>query len=322
MIAGLFAAVVVGGVALPHALQLDRCEPMSAVILWVSSLALRALTALFLAAWLVFFLPATALFNAVTHWCWHAVVPLVTTHLGFSGHNVADVATVAPSFVLAASALSVSYGVARAARSVHRLLNRDSIGPGPRGSVIVGSGEVVLAAAGLHRPKLVVSAGALVLLDDEELDAGLEHERGHIQRRHRFILVFAELCRSLGRFLPGARTAITELNFHLERDADAWALARRHDRYALASAICKAALSRHPTTVYAAVSGGGNRLADRVQAIVHEPSSTPPRTAGIVRLLAAGSASVALAFTLVLPATVALGNARWGSAQPVHHCPR
>ena len=324
MIPALFGAIVLATIGLPHIVTLDRAEPALAVALWLSSLALRALCGVFIAIWVVFFLPATTMFDALTHWCWHAVLPLITAHLGLSGHNVGDIATIAPSFLLAASALSVSVGVARAARSVRRLLTRSSIGAGPSGSVIVGGQEVVVAAAGLHRPKLVVSAGALLVLDDDELEAGLEHERGHIRRHHRFILMFAELCRALGRFLPGTSKAMGELAFHLERDADAWALARRHDRYALASAICKAALSVEPSPAFAALggTGDGGRLTDRVSAIVDD---SPERRSGYARwaLRALGTASVmvTLLFTMALPATVAAGQAELSAAQPVHHCP-
>ena len=320
MMVVLFAAVVLTGIAAPHLLATDRGEPVAAITLWLASLALRALAAVFVAIWVIFFFPATDVFHALTHWCWHTVLPLIAAHLGFSGHALGDAAAVAPSFVLAASAVSVGFGVARAARSLRRLLTRTSIGPGPGDSVIVGGESVLLAAVGLRRPKVVVSAGALLLLDDDELEAGLEHERGHIQRGHRFILVFAEFCRSLGRFVPGTRRAMADLRFHLERDADRWALAHRQDRYALASAVCKSALSAGATPAYSALGGGGGRVADRVRAIVDESDAGPPRRIA-TRLLAAGSVAVTLAFVIAIPATVAAGQAQLRSAQPVHHCP-
>jgi len=61
---------------------------------------------------------------------------------------------------------------------------------------------VLVAAAGLRKPRVVVSAGALLNLDDEELAASLDHEHGHIVRRHRYVLVAAELCRALARLFP------------------------------------------------------------------------------------------------------------------------
>jgi beta-lactamase regulating signal transducer with metallopeptidase domain len=108
-----------------------------------------------------------------------------------------------------------------------------------------------------RRPRVVVSAGALVALDDEELSASLEHERGHIARGHRYVLLLAELAGALGRFLPGSRSAARELLFQLERDADRFALAHRQDPAALASAICKAAQHEPPRGVTLALGGGG-----------------------------------------------------------------
>ena len=320
MMVVLFATIVLAGIAAPHLLASDRAEPVVAIALWLSSLALRALTALFVAVWVIFFFPATDVFHALTHWCWHTVLPLIAAHLGFSGHVLGDAAAVAPSFVLAASAVSVGFGVVRAARSLRRLLTRTSIGPGPRDSVIVGGESVLLAAVGLRRPKVVVSAGALLLLDDDELEAGLEHERGHIRRGHRFILVFAEFCRSLGRFVPGTRRAMSDLCFHLERDADRWALAHRQDRYALASAVCKSALSARTTPAYSALGGGGGRVADRVRAIVDE-SDVRPQWRLVTRIVAVASVAVTLGFATAMPATVAAGEAQLRSAQPAHHCP-
>lgn len=240
----VLAMAVLGAIGAPHVLRLGSAPPAVAALLWSSALVLRALTSVFAAIFLVLFFPATQLFDAVTHWCWHTVVPGFTAHLGVSGHNVGDAATLAPVFGLVASSLWVCFGVARGAQSLRRFVRRAGLGSGPGGSVIVGGPDVFVGAAGMTRPRVVVSAGALTILDDEELAAGLAHEHGHIARHHRYVLLAAELCRAIGRPLPGTRTAARELAFHLERDADRWAIARRHDRLALASAICKAALSR------------------------------------------------------------------------------
>jgi Zn-dependent protease with chaperone function len=104
-------------------------------------------------------------------------------------------------------------------RAARRLLARHSLGTGPRGSVIVGGPEVVLAVAGMARPRVVVSAGALIALDDDELDAALDHEHAHIARRHRFVVLTALVLRAIGRLVPGGGRALAEAGFHLERDA-------------------------------------------------------------------------------------------------------
>jgi Zn-dependent protease with chaperone function len=228
--------LVGAAITAPHVLRLEAAHPATAAVIWVAAVCLRALVALFVALFVVFYGPTTALFALVTQWCWHTALPLITSHLGLSGHSVGDVALLAPALALAVSLLSVCVGLWRATRGITTWVRRTSIGPGPQHSLIVGEHDIVLAAAGLRRPRVIVSAGALTCLDDEELAASLEHERGHIARRHRFVLVIAEVSRSLARLLPGTRRAVDELIFHLERDADRWALERMHDPTALASA--------------------------------------------------------------------------------------
>jgi len=246
-------------------------------------------------------------------------LPLVTTHMGLDGHRIGDAAVIVPAFVLAFSLVSVAVGVVRAARSVRAMLARSSLGLGPGDSLIVSGRGVLLAAAGITRPRVFVSAGALTTLDDDELAAGLDHERAHIVRRHRFILVFAELCRSLARFLPGTRTTLRELHFHLERDADHWALARRHDPYALASAICKAATSRSTATPGLALLSGRGEATRRVDELMALGGPAPRR--GFGRMLACTATFMAcfvVAMASSVPATVAAATSQPTLEQPRH----
>jgi hypothetical protein len=317
LIAGLLAI----GIALPHGLRLERCPPATAAALWTASLALRALTTIFAVLYLAFFLPSTTLFADLTHWCWHTVLPLLTTQLGLEGHNVGDAATILPGLLVMVSLLSVAFGVFRAARAVKRLLARDSLGPGPSESVIVAGSQVILAAAGLTRPKVLVSAGALVELEDDELAAGLDHEHGHIARRHRFLLVFAEMCRGIGRFTPGCRRAMRELAFHLERDADQWALRRSHDRLALASAICKAAapqLTDRPAVTPLGGGGAGERLG---QLIDDRPVPRPRASAAALNALAVGMVCLTILIAALVPSTALAGAQDLGGGHQIHqHC--
>lgn len=301
LLAGLLAAAM----CVPHALRLDTTAPALAAGVWLSALLLRALTAVFAALFVVFFLPTTALFSAITHWCWYTMLPIITQHLPVDGHAVGAVAVVLPAFVLAGSLLSVALGLVRAARGVRRLIARTGLGPGPQASVLLAGQEVLVGAAGLRRPQVVVSAGALATFDEEELAASLEHERGHIARRHRWVLVAAELCRALGRFVPGNRTALRELLFHLERDADRFAIARRHDPAALASAICKAAGA---TPIAAPAMGlGGGIVVRRVKLLM---AAEPPGRGGherALRVVVATMAGLVLAGAAALPAAAHSG---------------
>ncbi len=209
--------------------------------------------------YLVLFAPATMVFDAVTHWCCHTVLPALTTHLGLDGHDLGDAVIVLLAVLLAASGTSIAFGVVRAGYAVRRLMAAETLGRGPQGSVIVGGSKVVMAAAGYTRPRLVVSVGALAKLDDDELAAGLDHERGHITRRHRRILLAAELFAASAGACP----------------ADAWAI-RRHERAALARVICKSAMSHLAPSPRYGLLTGEHDVTRRLDELINAPDRVAP----------------------------------------------
>ncbi len=306
MIVG-FAAVIMVVLLVPRRLDLDRAPaPLSAGICF-SALVLRALIAAFAAIFVLLYLPTTPLFTMVSHWCLDAVIPYVADHLAINGHTFGDAALVAPAVALALSALSVVFGVWRAARSVRALLASRKIGPGPRDSIVVEDGGLLVAVAGLRRPRVLISAGALVAFDDEELGASLEHEHGHIQRRHRFVLVAAEICRALARFVPGTAATISELRYHLERDADEYALRHRHEPTALASAICKAAAGQVGLVPQLSLAGGP--VSRRVGRLLDGGPSASVRRVSALRLGLVTMSAAAVVGVAALPVAAADGIA-------------
>ncbi|MTD43674.1 hypothetical protein GKE82_04975 [Conexibacter sp. W3-3-2] len=308
------AVLVACSLAIPHRLSLSRVRPQLAIAVWSSALVLRAALALGAAVFTIRFLPATEAFTALTHWCWHTALPGLSTHLGLDGHTVGDIAIVLPIAMLAFSLVSVGHGLVRASRAVSGFVRGSAVGPGPDGSVIVGQAGVLVAAAGLARPRIIVSPMALAVLDEPELRASLDHERGHVVRRHRYLLLLAELLRAVGRVVPGAHTCVREIQFHLERDADRWAIARGGDRLALASAICKAAEMR-PATGPALTALSGSTVAARVRELMD--GGDEERDDRSAWLLAGWLALLALAFVALLPAA-ALSPA--SAAVIVQHC--
>lgn len=293
----LFAATIVGALALPHLIDQSRLAPAAGIVLWLAVLSLRTVLALAAAVIAILFLPATQLFQLLTHWCFHTVIPFFATHLGFDGHRLGDAAVLVPSLVLAVSALSAGFGVWRGARAVRRWLRRNSLGPGPRESVIVGGPDIVVAAAGLRDPQVVVSAGALMHLDDQELAAGLEHEWGHIARHHRLVALLGQLLYGISRLLPGSARALELLRFQLERDADEFAVRRTGDPLALASAISKAAVDWGATPGPALARLGGTGVPERLRLLLGEGPAGP---SWIGTALARGLALLAAVLTLAL----------------------
>ena len=316
----IVAAFLIAALTIPHALRLDWAPPVLGIVIWLSALTLRALTALFGAVWFVVLVPTTQLFHAITHWCWHEVLPLRTMHVAVDGSLVGDAALVLPTVALTVSLLSVAFGLWRTARQISALLNRGVLGRGPDESLMVADGTVLIAAAGLRRPRVIVSEGALAAFDEEELAASLAHERGHVVRRHRFVLVAAALCAAFARFVPGTATAARELRFHVERDADLYAVAQAHPPAALASAICKAAAT--PLPGVPALGLGGAPVTRRVRSLLtdlgepHGASRLPLHGIAVVML-----ASVVLG-TATLPSLAHAGYHQAGDVRADAHCTR
>ena len=232
---------------------------------------------------------------------------------------MAAVALYLPGIALVASLVHDSVRTAREVRAARRLV-RQALGRGPRNSLILGGPEVMFAVAGLAHPRVVVSAGALTALDDHELAAGLDHEQAHIARRHRFVMLLALGCRALGRVIPGCDRGVRELAFHLERDADRWALRRHDDRLALASVICKAA--GEPTLPRAMSRLGAIGVPERLSQLIDE---RPVTSAGPARAALRTLATVMVLCTLVLGAIVPAAAVAGAGGHPhrghhLHHC--
>ena len=310
---------MVAGVAivLPHGARLDRVTPAYAVAIWASALALRALASVIAALLVVLVLPHSPALDTFSHWCGSAALPLIGVNIELNGQRVSDAATLLPTLIVGGSLVVVAFGTIRALRGIRRLVSKHALGTGPRESVILGGPDVVLASAGFAHPRVLVSAGALVALDDDELAAALAHEQGHIARRHRFALLFAALCRGVARFLPGTRAASAELLFHLERDADRWALEQRHEPLALARAITKARGTFAVGPSYAALDG--SRSLERVAELVERPGE-PTSTPVAVRILAAAMVGLVLALFVWVPTAAAAGIAQLARDHPAHHC--
>ncbi|MEU6223835.1 M56 family metallopeptidase [Streptomyces sp. NPDC047042] len=108
-----------------------------------------------------------------------------------------------------------------------------------------------------HRPRVVVSAGALRLLSAGQLDAVLAHERAHIAGRHHLALAATEAFAKIFDPLPLARHARHQTALLLEMIADDRAL-RRQPRAVLAAAMYDMAAGAAPAGAFAV--GGPSAL--------------------------------------------------------------
>ena len=311
------AVMIVVAVALPHRLPLRRAAPTIAAAVWLSALFLRAAVAIGGAVFLFLYLPETGLVEALARWCLHEVVPLLATHLGISGHPLAHAALVLPALALATSLMWLLVGLARAWIALRRQL-RAATGAGPDGSTVIPDEEVVVALTALGRPRIVLSNAALGLMDEGELRACVAHERGHLHRRHRPLLFLASLLSALARPLPWTRAAERELAFHLERDADEFAVRETSDPLALASAICKAAQSRTPA--WTGLAGKGP-VTSRLEILVDGGPRRSATVEGIAATLTALLALVTLGIVVALAAWIGESPAAVAQVVSAVPCP-
>ncbi|WP_350275122.1 M56 family metallopeptidase [Kribbella sp. HUAS MG21] len=270
-----------------------RRSPRLALALWHSS-AISVLLATILSTVACF-----ADEGGVAHW-----IPGLTGHHGLSGLLLAAAPIVVPAV------LALRLGVVgrrlshnhRDGRRRHlelvRLLGRydDELGA----TVIPVDVPAAYCVPGTDQ--IVITAGALAVLDDHELRAVVAHEQAHLTGRHHLLVGWAEILRGAFGALP--------LFAHLGRaTADLVELVaddrtvRRTSAAGLASAI--AALSCGPAPAHGLAASGGSVLA-RVERLLAPPAPLPivPRIGGI------GTAVTLLAVPVLLvlaPATVAAG---------------
>jgi Zn-dependent protease with chaperone function len=147
--------------------------------------------------------------------------------------------------VLATLGLAVVLTLLRGAFAIgrgHRRLRRGLavVGglPGEPDVVVFASQSVHAFCAGLLRPRIYVSAGALEALGADELRAVLAHERMHLQRRDPLRLVTGRLLGEALFFAPVVRALVSRYDMLAELAADDHALAAvGGDRAVVASAM-------------------------------------------------------------------------------------
>ena len=101
----------------------------------------------------------------------------------------------------------------------------------------------VSCTIGFLRPHVVVSTGLFVHLDDEEVDAVLAHEEGHVVGRDNLLVLLAQTVALTFALVPGVRMAFGRLRRAQELAADDFARARTGDPLVVASSLQKFARS-------------------------------------------------------------------------------
>ena len=127
---------------------------------------------------------------------------------------------------------------------------------------------------GLLRPRLVLSAGTLHLLDDQQVAAVLAHEHAHTRARHDLVVLPFRALYSALPWVPWVARAHQSVTMLVEMLADDCAC-RRHQRRVLATALVRVATSPISAAPAGALSATQAPLVARVRRLVDPPAPVP-----------------------------------------------
>lgn len=196
-------------------------------------------------------------------------ISIVGHRLSYPAANFAAVVVV----VLAVIGLTVTVLAVAGALREMAAAYRFSRALAASGPVLLGDAWVIVDerprafCAGLFRPKVYVSSGAVALLDDAALRAVLAHERHHQRRRDPLRLAAGRVTARALFFVPGLRELLRRQQALAELSADESAI---EDAPANRSALAQAMLSfvGEPTA-----DGGVGIDPERVDYLLGEPPS-------------------------------------------------
>jgi Zn-dependent protease with chaperone function len=285
---------------------------------WTARAPLLAIVTYLAAAWsvvaslglagLTLAVHATALGGGLSQLIGACVLRLRDAYATPGGATVAGLglalagAVVARSAVMAVSHVRATRRHARQHAEAARLVGRREPS---LGAVLVDHAQpAAYCVAGPH-PTVILTTGALQVLQPDQLDAVLAHERAHLAYRHHHLLAIARIGRQILPFIPLARDAAVQITRLVEMHADD-AATGAGDAAPLASALVVLAAAGGPVPGLAAAA---TDAVQRIQRLLRpaEPLSHVRR-----QLLRAGTAALALTPVLLAltPAVVALALGR------------
>ena len=201
--------------------------------------------------------------------------------------------------VVTARALTGAFREIQASRRFHRYLDQSQ--PRPlHDALVIADPQPRAFCAGLFRPRIYVSTGAIAILDDAALGAVLAHERHHARRRDPLRLATGRVLARALFFLPELAELVERQQALAELSADESAV---NVAPANRSALARAMLSFSDTSAW---SGSSGIDPARVDHLLGDPPSW--RFPALV-CLAAASVILLLVAIAVLAGRVASGSA-------------
>jgi len=149
------------------------------------------------------------------------------------------------------------------------------------------------------KSKIVISAGALNLLDQAELAAVLAHERAHLRERHDLVLLPFTALLLVFRWTGVAREANAAVGLLVEMLADDRARRHRPARE-LATALLRVGAAGGVHAPAGALAAGGGQVAARVSRLLRPAPRLSVPALALIGLAAIGAVAVPVAF-MALP---------------------
>lgn len=171
--------------------------------------------------------------------------------------------------------------------------------------------------------RIHVTTGALEVLDERELSAAVEHERGHVQGRHHWLVLVADML-AVHRFLGLLRSLPATVRELVELDADDYA-AQRHGSRPVAAALLRLATSRSACPP-GGLRASSNNVGARISRLLYPERR--PLAPPVAWLLVAASVAMPIvpiavsgvpALEVILSADKAQQAKNDGSTSFVHH---
>ena len=247
---------------------------------------------------------ATALGGGLSQLIGACVHRLQATYGTPGGATVAGLGLTLAGAVLARTALTaVAHFRAAGRQALHHAQTARLIGkPEPAlGAMLVEHAQPAAYCVAGRQPTVILTTGAVQVLDPGQLDAVLAHERAHLTGRHHRLLALARIGREVLPFLPLMRDAEEQVARLVELHADD-AATRARDPRLLATALVVLAAAASPAPALAAGA------TDSVQRIHRLLGPSEPLGRARRQLLRATAAALALTPVLLAltPAVIAL----------------
>jgi Zn-dependent protease with chaperone function len=247
---------------------------------------------------------ATALGGGLSQLIGACVHRLQATYGTPGGATVAGLGLTLAGAVLARTALTaVTHFRAAGRQALHHAQTARLIGkPEPAlGAMLVEHAQPAAYCVAGRQPTVILTTGAVQVLDPSQLDAVLAHERAHLTGRHHRLLALARIGREVLPFLPLMRDAEEQVARLVELHADD-AATRARDPRLLATALVVLATAASPAPALAAGA------TDSVQRIHRLLGPSEPLGRARRQLLRATAAALALTPVLLAltPAVIAL----------------